>query len=172
MYMKGMDPVNGITEQLKGLKPLAEEDGNPVYIVLLDKELTGTAVGKLVGAIHEHRPLVTNSLGKEELAPEKETKVLYDATPRRISLAITDRAPREDGTYNNYASVTLERGDKGAWRVSAFFTALDPTGYDGPESARYVDIADGVKGPTHTTTRNSSPTSCSRCRKGRTSGVR
>lgn len=131
--------VDGLVEQLKSSQPLPQEDGNPVYSLMQDPALRGNRLGSLVNQIHEHRPM-----DGEKPAPEKDTRILYDATENRVTFAVVGRAPNADGTYNTFANLTLERFDKNNWQLTSFFTSLDPTGFDKDESRRYVDIAGGV----------------------------
>ncbi|MBI1215884.1 MAG: hypothetical protein GC185_08710 [Alphaproteobacteria bacterium] len=136
--------VDGLVESLKGHAPLPEDEGNPIYKLLQDKELRGNTIGQLVGALHEHRPMEKDSLGEEKLSAQKDTRILYDATENRVTFAVVGREPKADGTYNAYANVTLQRGDDKQWHVDSFFTSLDPTGFEKEEAERYVDIGEGV----------------------------
>jgi hypothetical protein len=145
MSVKDVKFVDGLREQLKSGQPLPEEDSNPLYTLMQEKSLTGYELGKIAREIHAYRPMEKNRLGEEVQAPEKETLLLTDATPNRVSFAVVDRKPQEDGTYNSFARAVIERDDKGTWRVSDFFTSLDPTGYDKQEAGRYVNLADGLR---------------------------
>lgn len=138
--------VDGMLEQLKGKQPLPADDGNPIYKALVEQGVSGNKIGQMVGQLHEHRETVKDKLGEDKLEALKSTRILYDATPDRVTFAVVDRAKNADGTYKTYANVTLQRLDGKNWGVASFFTSLDPTGYDKDDARRYVDIADGVRG--------------------------
>jgi hypothetical protein len=147
MTIKDITFADGLRAQLASQNPLPETDQNPLYTLMQDRDLDGYALGKLARAIHTHRPFETNALGENVQGLEKATLLLTNATPDRISFAITDPRPsQQDATYNTYARTTLERDDKGVWHVSDFFTSLDPAGCDQEDAHRYVDLADGLRG--------------------------
>jgi hypothetical protein len=138
--------VDGLREQLKQQQALPETDQNPINTLLQDKSLSGPEIGKLIHQLHEHRPLVKNGLDEDVPSAEKSTKMLYDATENRLTVSLVGRKPLENGTYDTYARITLERPPKGKWDVTSFFTSLDPTGFDPAEAKQYVDLTDGIKG--------------------------
>lgn len=146
MSIKDVKFVDGLREQLKGLQPLPEDAGNPIYKLMQDKTLSGPALGKIVHALHEHRPMVKNGLDEDVPAPQKDTKILYDATPDRVSFSVVQREPQANGNYGILASTTLTRDKSGAWGLDTMFTSLDPTGFDAQEQRQYVDLAGGIRG--------------------------
>lgn len=135
--------VDGLVEQLKGQTPLPEQDGNPIYKLMQEKDLGNTKLAKIVRDLHEHRPVTEDRYGQEKQAPEKDIRIMTDATPNIVTFAVTGRKPDADGTFGILARVSMTRGQDGRLSLDDFHTSLDPTGYEN-NSHQYVNLADGI----------------------------
>ncbi|HYD19094.1 MAG TPA: hypothetical protein VEF76_11505 [Patescibacteria group bacterium] len=135
--------VDGLVEQLKGQDPLPEMDGNPIYTLMQEKSLSGYKLAGIVRDLHEHRPVTQDRYGEDVQAPEKNIRIMTDATPDRATFAIVSRKPDADGTFGMLARISIERDEKGKWGIDTFHTALDPTGIE-DNAHRYVDLRNGI----------------------------
>lgn len=136
--------VDGLVEQLKGQTPLQEEEGNPIYKLMLEKDLGNSKLAKIVRDIHEHRPVTEDRDGNEVQAPQKDIRVMTDSTPNIVTFAVTGRKPDADGTYGMLARISMSRDEKGRLSLDDFHTSLDPTGYEN-NAHQYVNLADGIR---------------------------
>lgn len=137
--------VDGMVEQLKNNTPIPEQEGNILYKMMQDRDMTASALGKVVHHMAEHRETVTNHQGNDELAAQKPIKILAYPAGDDLVLSVVNRTPEADGTYGTYARITLGRNEKGAWQLNSFMTSLDPGGFEKDLAHKYVDIADAVK---------------------------
>lgn len=135
--------VDGLMEQLKSQTPLPEQDGNPIYKLMQEKEVGNSQLARIVRDIHEHRPVTENDYGKQVQAPQKDIRVMTDATPNIVTFAVTGRKPDTDGTYGILARVSMTRGRDGKLSLDDFHTSLDPTGHEN-NAHQYVNLADGI----------------------------
>ncbi len=136
--------VDGLMEQLKGQTPLPDMDGNPIYKLMQEKDLSGYKMARIARDIHEHRPVTEDRYGEEKTAPEKDIRVMTMASESMMSFAVVNRKPDADGSYGILARINMQRDDKGKWGMMDFFTALDPSGYDKQEARQYVNLVEGI----------------------------
>lgn len=144
MDLKGIHIIDGLAAALKSHRPLPAMAENPLYLMLCDEKTTGPAFGKMAHDLHEHRAVSLTENGKEVMEAQKNTRILYDATPERVTLSFVSRKIT-DGAHDTFARVTLERDGRKRWNMTQFFTSLDPTGYEAAEAAQYVDLSGGLR---------------------------